>query len=335
MRAWDEVIDLYADARNEALLEGNVQIMHKWMPDAVHRKQWESRLDRIRLCRQQRIQTPLLHETRMRLIPVKQTELDVIVDAKYKQLYVYEQYEQEYTEQIVEQERLWLKQREGRWNIQRIVPMVAERGSSHTGKQRSYHPSQRKHPNTKHYPQPAKPLINDQTLNAMKLKRVSTYDRLKAVQYANRWWNRANPDYIHFDVDCTNYVSQCLFAGGAPMNYTGNRATGWWYRHLGDEAEWSFSWSVSNSLYWYLKTSRSGLRAELVASPMDLELGDVIIYDWDGNNQYQHSTIVTAFDGDGMPLVNAHTTNSRHRYWDYKDSYAWSERTVYRFFHIL
>lgn len=103
MRAWDEVIDLYADARNEALLEGNVQIMHKWMPDAVHRKQWESRLDRIRLCRQQRIQTPLLHETRMRLIPVKQTELDVIVDAKYKQLYVYEQYEQEYTEQIVEQ----------------------------------------------------------------------------------------------------------------------------------------------------------------------------------------------------------------------------------------
>lgn len=61
-------------------------------------------------------------------------------------------------------------------------------------------------------------------------------------------------------------------------------------------------------------------------------MGDVIIYDWDGDGSYQHSTIVTAFDAGGMPLVNAHTTPSKHRYWDYRNSYAWSENTVYRFF---
>lgn len=39
-----------------------------------------------------------------------------------------------------------------------------------------------------------------------------SYDRLAAVQYAERWWNSYNPQYRKFDVDCTNYVSQCLRA---------------------------------------------------------------------------------------------------------------------------
>ncbi|MMZ62195.1 putative amidase domain protein [compost metagenome] len=71
-----------------------------------------------------------------------------------------------------------------------------------------------------------------------------------------------------------------------------------------------------------------------VERPEQLMLGDVISYDWDGDGTFQHSTIVTAFDAGGMPLVNAHTVNARHRYWDYRDSYAWTDRTVYRFYHI-
>ncbi|MNV85876.1 putative amidase domain protein [compost metagenome] len=71
-----------------------------------------------------------------------------------------------------------------------------------------------------------------------------------------------------------------------------------------------------------------------VERPEQLMLGDVISYDWDGDGTFQHSTIVTAFGAGGMPLVNAHTVNARHRYWDYQDSYAWTDRTVYRFYHI-
>ena len=75
-----------------------------------------------------------------------------------------------------------------------------------------------------------------------------------------------------------------------------------------------------------------GLTATEVDRPEQLMLGDVILYDWDGDGRFQHSTVVTAFDAGGMPLVNAHTVSSRHRYWDYRDSYAWTERTVYRLF---
>ena len=64
------------------------------------------------------------------------------------------------------------------------------------------------------------------------------------------------------------------------------------------------------------------------------DAGDVIVYDWDGDGAFQHSTIVTAFDAGGKPLVNAHTVSSRHRYWDYRDSYAWNDNTEYRFYHI-
>ena len=120
------------------------------------------------------------------------------------------------------------------------------------------------------------------------------------------------------------------------MNYTGMRESGWWYKgRSGGKELWSFSWSVAHAFHWHLMGGRSdGLRAERVRSPQELTIGDVICYDFDGDGKFEHSVIVTGADGAGMPLVNAHTTNSRNRYWDYRDSYAWTERTAYRFFHI-
>lgn len=164
--------------------------------------------------------------------------------------------------------------------------------------------------------------------------RKTVYDRAKVQQYAERWWDEPNPAYKYFDVDCTNFVSQCLYAGGALMNYTGKKDKGWWYRGSGKQAQWSYSWSVSHSLLMFLATSTTHLLADLVPTPTQLTIGDVIIYDWDGDSRFQHSTIVTAMDARGQPLVNAHTTNSRQRPWDYVDSPAWTNKTQYRFFHI-
>ena len=51
-------------------------------------------------------------------------------------------------------------------------------------------------------------------------------DRLNAVKYAERWWNEYNPEYVKFENDCTNYISQCLHAGNAPhgrLSETGKR----------------------------------------------------------------------------------------------------------------
>lgn len=165
----------------------------------------------------------------------------------------------------------------------------------------------------------------------------SSYQRQKAKQYADRWWNGNNPAFLAFEVDCTNYVSQCLYAGGIPMHMTGNRHNGWWYQGNGSERDrWSLSWAVAHSLRWYLASRQpGGIQAEEVTSADQLMVGDVICYDFDGDGTWQHNTIVTAKDGNGMPLVNAHTGSSYRRYWDYHDSYAWTERIQYKFFHIL
>jgi hypothetical protein len=158
-----------------------------------------------------------------------------------------------------------------------------------------------------------------------------SYNRLEAVRYAERWWNGHNPHYKLFDDDCTNFISQCMHAGGAPMRGYPNRSNGWWYQNN----NWSYSWSVANALRWYLSGSKKGLRAKEVESADQLSLGDIICYDFDGDGRWQHTTIVVARDEQGMPLVNAHTTNSRMRYWAYKDSTAWTSDVKYKFFQII
>ncbi|GAA0439784.1 amidase domain-containing protein [Lentibacillus halophilus] len=156
------------------------------------------------------------------------------------------------------------------------------------------------------------------------------YDRRAAVQYAHRWWNSYNPAYRTFDVDCTNYVSQCMRAGGAPMRGAPNREQGWWYQ----DDNWSYSWAVAHSLRWYLSGSTEGLKGKEMESASDLIPGDIICYDFSGDGRWDHNTIVVDKDTNDMPLVNAHTDNSRNRYWSYEDSLAWTSDTQYKFFRI-
>ncbi|GAA0490124.1 amidase domain-containing protein [Salinibacillus aidingensis] len=161
-------------------------------------------------------------------------------------------------------------------------------------------------------------------------QRSFSYDRRAAVRYAERWWNDYNPDYQKFEVDCTNYISQCLRAGGAPMWGSPNRSRGWWY----SGNNWSYSWSVAHAFRWYLSGSDQGLTAKEMENATDLMPGDVICYDFEGDGKWNHTTIVVAKDGNGEPLVNAHTANSRNRYWRYEDSPAWTPKCQYKFFRI-
>lgn len=119
------------------------------------------------------------------------------------------------------------------------------------------------------------------------------------------------------------------------MDYTGRRDSGWWYEgYAGGTERWSFSWAVAHSLQLYLLSGSHPKRGTEKADARELSIGDIISYDWDGDGRWQHTTIVTGHDRDGWPLVNAHTNNSKRRFWDYRDSYAWSERTRYTFIHI-
>lgn len=162
-------------------------------------------------------------------------------------------------------------------------------------------------------------------------ERASYYDRLAAVQYAEKYWDKPNESYKQFEVNCTNYISQCLHAGKAPMRGHPKKAAGWWMRGNA----WSYSWAVAHSMHSYLSNSKSGLRAVRKSSASELVPGDVICYDFEGDGRWNHTTIVVAKDGHGMPLVNANTYNSRMRYWAYEDSTAYTPKIKYDFFHIV
>lgn len=161
----------------------------------------------------------------------------------------------------------------------------------------------------------------------------SGYHRERAVSYAEKYWNSSNPTYIHFTDDCTNFISQCLHAGDIQMNLTGNKGSGWWYR-AGAKPSWSYSWTVAHSLYTLLRSGKSPMRAVPMQNPSQLEPGDIICYDFDGDGRWQHNTMVVAKDNNNMPLVNAHTTNSRMRYWEYRDSTAYTPNIKHAFFQI-
>ncbi|WP_230501750.1 amidase domain-containing protein [Sutcliffiella rhizosphaerae] len=156
------------------------------------------------------------------------------------------------------------------------------------------------------------------------------FSRTEAVRYAEQYWNAYNPQFKNFDVNCTNYISQCLYAGGAPMVGYPKKSGGWWMRNN----DWSYTWTVAHALRWYLPSAKQGLKAKEVKSVSQLMPGDVICYDFEGDGRFDHNTIVVAKDENGEPLVNANTYNCRMRYWKYEDSTAYTPNIKYKFFHI-
>ncbi|MFD0711896.1 amidase domain-containing protein [Paenibacillus sp. GCM10027626] len=337
-KEWKTAVQEYVTLYNQMEIDRDSSKYSRLVNDSDHMQRLNRRLDRLKESEMRRHVVPRRSETHASLQrvnePLRGGEVTLLLELHIAR--TIEQYGRSYAEERYERERLWLAIDEsGGYSIIRIEPLVLERRPRYSSRQ-------------------SKELEEDETLEVLrnigsipylnydilanfKQGRNSVfYRRDLAAAYADQWWNKPNPDYENFEVNCTNYVSQCLFAGQAPMNYTGKRESGWWYRgYSGKREMWSYSWAVAGSLQQFLSAAReTGLRAVAVESPDLLSLGDVIIYDWSGDGRYQHSTIVTAFDSSGMPLVNANTVASRHRYWDYRDSYAWTEQTRYRFFHI-
>jgi hypothetical protein len=336
-QGWKSAVHRYVSLYNQAETEQHAAVLTDYVTDADHCERLRFRLERLRERDLLRGVLPAGSETKAELIRVNESPSEVSVLIRLHIKRKIEQSGRYYMEERSEFERLWLGL-SGGWDVMRVEPLIAERrprfGTS-TDENWMY---------AEDYSEifgdistPSTPYLNYDLLPQFKHRPSGIrYRRDLAAAYADRWWNEGNPAYELFEVNCTNYVSQCVFAGNAPMNYTGKRGTGWWYKGRNKGGEWwSYSWAVSNALTNYLSGSKdSGLRAEVVSSAAELQLGDVITYDWNGDHRFQHSTIVTAFDASGMPLVNANTVSSRHRYWDYRDSYAWTEQTKYRFFHI-
>lgn len=325
----------YAERYHKPIVKGISYGLEELTDDVHYIEHRNNMLRKLSREQKRRNVTPDRCESHAKLIQVDARDDEVTADVQFRMKLGYTQYGENFEEEHVARERITLGRGTDGWRILRVEPFIEERSTPSGFDQNIFYGE------TPGMAGGSRPLLNTHLLYGWQAgtleqgSRKQTYNRQRVKQYADQYWNSGNPKFLTFEVDCTNYVSQCLLAGGAPMNYTGRRESGWWYQgRKGGREWWSYSWSVSHALQHYLMTSRSGLQAELVQSPYELDLGDVIFYDWDGDGTYQHSTIVTGFDAAGEPLVNAHTANSRARLWSYRDSPAWTEHTRYRFFHI-
>ena len=141
------------------------------------------------------------------------------------------------------------------------------------------------------------------------------YDRESAKNYAVKYALEPNNKYKYFKYlngnggDCTNFVSQCLNAGGAPMDYNDIRP--WWYAW----GKGSICWNVAHALYWYLKinqsTNRNVIKGLEVEDRHKLEIGDVVFYE-NYSNVIFHAAIITSFIdvyGNIEPRISQHSYN--------------------------
>lgn len=165
------------------------------------------------------------------------------------------------------------------------------------------------------------------------------YDRENAVKYSYQWVDKVNvirtdeyPSYDVYGGNCQNYASQCILAGGVPMDYTGSAALQWkWYGDTNDSSESatgrSSSWAGTEYFFEYAKSNTgSGMVADVSGNVYSGNIGDIMQYvvdDW-----AEHTVIITKVikDSEGNVvdyLINSNTTDridfplSAYGYTDY------------------
>ncbi len=138
---------------------------------------------------------------------------------------------------------------------------------------------------------------------------IFPYDREAAAAYARRWAFKRNPRYYNFDGnggDCTNFASQCVYAGAKVMNFT--PTFGWYYRSPNDRAP---AWTGVEYLYNFLVGNKGmGPFAE-ERSLHALEIGDIVQLGHETGDFY-HSPVVTDIVR-GHIFVAAHTFDAYDR----------------------
>ncbi len=138
--------------------------------------------------------------------------------------------------------------------------------------------------------------------------RERSYNRSATVAYARRWAMARNPSYYDFENiggDCTNFASQCIFAGASVMNFT--EVLGWYYRSSNDRTA---SWTGVEYLYQFLINNRSVGPYARVVSHEEALPGDIVQLGTYGGRFYHSPVIVSTTP---QILVAAHTFDALDR----------------------
>ena len=144
-----------------------------------------------------------------------------------------------------------------------------------------------------------------QGTNGMKTASLKTYGDGKysynvdnAIAYADKWATSRNPQYKQYPgVDCCNFVSQCLYAGGMPKNSA-------WYPA-------SYAWiNCSGAIDNFKKYGTF-----MGANNGNVLRGNPVYYDWNSNGVYDHTAICVGKNSSGTPIIDAHTGDHYHATW--------------------
>lgn len=139
------------------------------------------------------------------------------------------------------------------------------------------------------------------------------YNREKAVQYARDWAYRRNPRFYDFEDlggDCTNFASQCVYAGAEIMNYT--PVFGWFYIDLNNRTP---SWTGVEYFYNFM-VNNTGAGPFVREVPLyELMPGDVVQLKFAGP-LFGHTPVVVDVRDPVTPdniYVAAHTYDADYR----------------------
>ncbi|MGL4345593.1 MAG: amidase domain-containing protein [Cellulosilyticaceae bacterium] len=122
------------------------------------------------------------------------------------------------------------------------------------------------------------------------------YNAAAAIGYAYRYAKNPNPkwhNYEQYGGNCTNFISQCLFAGGMPFDTVGKSEASKWYWY--SDQERTPSWTAATAFKNYLLASQKdgqGIQMRL-GSKEELRLGDVV--QLGDLKETRHSMLVVGF----------------------------------------
>ena len=114
------------------------------------------------------------------------------------------------------------------------------------------------------------------------------YNRTKAIEYAKKYAFEYNKNFYDFSLiggDCTNFVSQCLNAGGILMDFSFD---GWFYT---DAQNRSPAWTSVED-FWKYGLKNKNLKLKKV-NIEQVEVGDIVQFFDINQNRYYHCVIIT------------------------------------------
>jgi|GEM_PF-2819738 len=167
-------------------------------------------------------------------------------------------------------------------------------------------------------------------------KEANGYDRAKAVEYAYKWWNKRNNEEYGFYsrerggcydcwYDCTNFVSQVIKNGGIKERVGRYDWYDYWFYNDDRPA---LTWSLAHSFYLHMKEVR---KAQNGTRPSNLQVGDIISVDFEGDGSINHSVVITKIQN-GQIYATYHSSDNKDKnitdWLRYYKVYAWKMETV-------